>query len=427
MKQMELNSKQSRIPSFLLEHEQKLLWLLVTLAFLLRLSYTYYAYSTKGTEGWADDWVYLSYGQQIAEGNWSPSYAKGTQFMVSGPAYPMLIAASIRLFGDTYWPIFLYQITITSLLVLVLFYLGNHIFDRRVGWLLALWGVFYADFTYYNTWLVKETTNFFFLPLSLLFLIKSIKEKGTIFSLAMSALSYSWLIHTDERYLVYAPLLALSFFLIRPFRFRQAIGWACMWTVVVMILMVPWTIRNYRVFNQVVLISPRTTAITSKIWGDNIMSYEVLDADEHQVDGRKDYWQAKHQVFYDKYDLKPRRFGRCEKYIRAFINFWQPTYFRPTLIQYGFRFKKWSLPHNLYGLFGYGLFLPFYLAGIILLIKQKKKLGLFIAAIPIIHSLVHTVMVWPLERYRSPVVFCVVCIAIYTICEMYKGIKSPGA
>jgi len=423
-----LNAKKTRIKSFVLKNEQKLLWVLVALTFLLRFSYTCYAYSTHGTENWKDDWEYLSYGQEIAEGNWHPVHPKREgEFMTVGPAMPILIAASIRLFGDTHWPIFLYNITITSLVVWILFYLGKYVFDRRIGWLLALWGTLFAQFTIYNPYLLKEPTNFFFLPLTVFLLVKSIRKSGAILPLVMSALSYIWLIHADERYLVYAPLFALSFLLIRPFNFKLAMGRVSIWGIAVLVLMVPWTIRNYKVFNQIVLISPRTTVFTAKICGDDISNLHVINHDTDAVEASRSYYKRKHFKRYNEYNVSPREFGKYEKYIRAFINFWQPTYFRPTFIQYGFRFRKWSLGHNLCGLLGYGLFLPFYFIGIFIMKKRKNALGLFIAAIPIIHSLVHTLMVWSLERYRSPVVFCVICVGLWMICEIHKGRKFLSA
>lgn len=111
--------------------------------------------------------------------------------------------------------------------------------------------------------------------------------------------------------------------------------------------MKPWTIRNYNLFHQVVLISPRTTAFTAKLWGENIKGMK-FDESESQVSKDLNYDKAIEDGI--KYGAMPRQYGKNEKYIRAFINFWQPTYFKATFIQYGFRIEKWSLKHNLMGL-----------------------------------------------------------------------------
>ena len=124
-----------------------------------------------------------------------------------------------------------------------------------------------------------------------------------------------------------------------------------------------------------------------------------------------------------KYGIVPREYTKHEARIRAFINFWQPTYFYPTFIQYGFRFQHWSLKHNLISILFYGIFLPFYFIGFILLFKQKRFLLLLIATIPLIHSLIHAYMIWPLERYRSPVTFIIVMIGIMTMLFLTEKLK----
>ena len=182
--------------------------------------------------------------------------------------------------------------------------------------------------------------------------------------------------------------------------------------------MAPWTIHNYKFFGQVVLISPRTTAFTSKLWGENIrhITFGELKQTEERI--------LKANQTGEEYGIKPHEYSKFGKYMHAFVNFWQPTYFKPTYIQDGFRFQKWSLKHNICGLYGYGIFIPFFLIGLWLLIKRKHYFGLLLAAIPLLHGLIHTIMIWPLERYRSPVVFCVVTIAIWCFMELVLIIKK---
>lgn len=62
--------------------------------------------------------------------------------------------------------------------------------------------------------------------------------------------------------------------------------------------------------------------------------------------------------------------------------------------------------------------------GFFLLIKKQNFIGLSVAFIPIIHSLMHAYMVWPLERYRSPITFIVVMVGIWVLTEMGKQIKQ---
>jgi hypothetical protein len=396
-------------------HEKKILLGLVLITLILRLGYVFIVYSHDGTSLWYDDWQYLHYGQQIADGNWNPTQSPAKPFMQVGPGLPMLIALSIVIFADPVWPVILFNVVITSLIVWVLFYLGKLVFDRKVGWLLAAWGVCYDEFYHYNPHLLKEPITLLFFLLTVYFLIKSIKNNGQIRPLILSALSYIWLIHADERYLFYAPVFVLAFVLIKPFDLKTIVSRAALWGMITLVLLIPWTIHNIQIFDQVVLISPRTTAFTAALWGKNIQDMRFGE-DASRLSQEKDYLKAVAEG--KPYGLSPRRYGKYEKYARAFINFWQPAYFQPTFIRYGLRLEKWPLSHNVMGLVFYGIFLPFYVFGLFLLIKRKYLTGLFLAGIPIFHSLLHTAMVWPLKRYRAPVVFCVVCVAIWVLMEL---------
>ena len=195
-------------------------------------------------------------------------------------------------------------------------------------------------------------------------------------------------------------------------------------SVFVTLLMVPWGIRNFRVFHQIVILTPRTTAITSKLWGENLAKEASHFSD---VEAKIGHMQSRYKSgidFGNQYGITPREYGKNESRIFAFFHFWQPTFFKPTFIQYGFRGIKWSLKHNIVSLLFYGIFLPFYIIGMFLLYKRKLFIGLYLAFIPLIHILIHAYMVWPLERYRSPVTFIVVMIGIWAGIEIYKKLEE---
>jgi hypothetical protein len=398
--------------------EKLILIILSAFTLLIRSVYVYMTYHTTGTTKWADDWLYLSYGEQLAKGNWAP-VSDGYPYMLVGPFLPLLIAFFIKIFADPVVPVFIFNIIASAIVVPILYYLGKEIFSEKIGWLIAIWGVFNLEFFKYTPHIVKEPTIFLLVPLTLLFLIRSIKTHNHFSYLIFSVVSFTLLIHTDERFFIYLPVFILAFLLIEPLNIKRAFKLGGMWVGLVFLSLVPWGIRNYSVFDQVVILSPRTTAFTSKIWGDNLAKLPF--AEGYEVD-RSDYENA--LQFGKENGITPREYGKLERHIKAFLNFWQPTYFNATYIQYGFRPQKWSSGHNTAGLLFYGMFLPFYLLGIILLIRKKYSLGLFLASIPVIHSLLHAFMIWPLERYRSPVTFIVVMIGLWAIFHVHEIIKK---
>jgi hypothetical protein len=400
--------------------EKRVLFLLVLVTIILRIWFVYSTFSKTGTSNWYDDLYYLYAGEQIAMGNWSAHQWPERPELIVGPVLPLLIAFFIKFFGSPIFPFFAYNVLITSLMIPVFFFLGKEIFNNKTGWFLVIWGVFFSEAFKYSPHILKEATLFLFVPLTFLFLIRSIKSENPKKNIVFASLSYAWLIHTDERFFAYFPVLVLIFLFTKPFNLRQFASQAGLWLLFGFLLMLPWGIRNYIVFDQLVILTPRTTAITSKFWGNDFYADAHFSSDDvrsKSIEGRYDNAIE----FGNKHNIPPREFGKPEAKIRAFFNFWQPTYFKPTYIQYGFRPQIWSLSHNIASVLFYGIFLPFYFLGILQFIRKKKYLELFLAFIPILHSLIHAYMVWPLERYRSPVTFLVVMIGIFTILEQIKG------
>jgi len=227
---------------------------------------------------------------------------------------------------------------------------------------------------------------------------------------------FSVLIHTDERYIVYGPFILA--FIILVLKGRYGLQKAGIWLAILLISMVPWTLRNYKQYGEVVILTPRTTAFTSKLWGTDIAKLHFSNEETRQ--NLTDVFKERAYQAARQYGVQPRLYGRYERYYKAFIHYWQPTHFRLTFIQDGFRPVKSSLLSNLNGIFFYGIFLPFYLAGLVLAIVKRNGLMLFLAILPLVHSLIHTIMIWPLGRYRFVMDFLVLIVALWFI-KIYFG------
>jgi len=242
----------------------------------------------------------------------------------------MIVAMCYKLFGTAIFPMFIYNIIIGSLSVPVLFFLGKEVFNQKLGWGLAIWAVFYyISFRLYPT-VQKEPTLLLMFPLSLLFLIKSMKSSLTWKPLAISALAFAVLIHTDERFIVYLPFLALLFLLPSTKPVLSKIKPMVAWLTIVILLMLPWSIRNYHVFDQVVIIAPRTTVFTSKLWGETIMSENLLEESRGKQEASSRADDAKY--YSEKFGIQPKLRSKREAQLMAFVHFWQPTFFKPTFI-----------------------------------------------------------------------------------------------
>ena len=196
-------------------NEKIAILLLVAITFIFRIIIALISFSENDINSWADSKEYLWFAQQFVNGNFNPHWEVENHGLEVAPFVPSLIAIFIFLFDSPYWPFFVYNCIITSILIYVLYALGKHIFNSYVGYLIALWAMFYTDYFRFNIQLLKEPTVYLFLTLTVLLIILSIKYRERIIYVTMSSITFSVLIHTDERYLFVAPLFLILFIIIK--------------------------------------------------------------------------------------------------------------------------------------------------------------------------------------------------------------------
>ncbi len=406
---------------FLSRHQGILLFSLFVVSLLIRVAWTYTDFTAKGMAGWTDARVYLAVGESFAAGNFYPE-ANGVDPVIMGPVIPLLVAMAKSITGDPVWPLLALNCLIGALLTLVLFHLGKRLASDAVGYILAGWSVLNLALIKFSSQILKEPLVILLVPLTILGFVNILQRRQMLVNVLLSVLSFSLLIHTDERFFVYTPLYILLLPAILPRKIK--FNYSALGVGLLLLTMVPWTVRNYIKFNELVIISPRTTAVTSKLWGTDLTGLFTSERiNSRHVEAR----QARALEAGQKNGVRPRQYGQFEKYWKAFAHYWKPAYFNLTYIQYGFRPIKWSLPHNITGLLFFGIFLPFYLVGLIYsLIKRNWPIAIS-GMLPLLHSLLHTIMVWPLERYRLPLDSLVVLVALWFVWKMSCNIKQRGS
>lgn len=399
------------------------LFILFMGSFTLKVHFVYNEFDAYGTSKWSDAMVYLEQGKQIAQGNFLPRF-NDKDIMISGPVVPIIVASAQLLTQDPIWPVLVINCLFSALMVYVLFSLGKRLISKLYGYLLAIWSIFNFSLIKFNYQILKEPLLFILLPLLILLMVKLYQDEKKLWTTIWLSASFSLLIHTDERFLIYGPLIVLFvFFVVKP---DKRISLAALWIAVLVITMIPWTIRNYNQYHELVILTPRTTAFTSRLWGSDHSGVHFSSDDLKQA---KLELSPAHKEVASKYGVQPRQYGRFEKYRMAFYHYWKPAYFKLSYIQYGFRPVKWSLAHNLNGILFYGIFLPFYVFGLVLAFIRKYYLIAFFAVFPILHSIMHAVMIWPLERYRLPMDFIVVLVGLWFIAlllKRYRPSKMPA-
>ena len=401
-------------------------WLLCSifiLSLLLRLSITFSHHARYGLDDWVDAKLYLATGIAFSEGDFFPPDGTRTPYMIIGPAIPMIVAVSRILFGNPILPVLFLNCLVSSLLVFVLYKLGKILVNEKAGVMLALWSAPNYNIIQLNHQILKEPYIIMLVSLITLLLIHVYMDNRILRNTILSSLLFSLLIHIDERFVVYIPVVLFA--LLASKNVKSRITFTIIWIAVLFISMIPWTIRNYKQFGEIVILTPRTTTITSKLWGTEAIGLHF--SDNGSKDELNEFRLARAQEEANNMGVELREYGRLEKYYMAFYHYWKPVYLKTNFIQYGFRPVKWSLIYNLSGIIFYGMFLPFYLLGFIYSWIKRNYPILVLATIPLIHSLIHTAMIWPLDRYRIPMDSLLVIVALWFIFQVHTIVSVRGA
>lgn len=429
-------------------NEKNLLLILFITAFVIRLFYIYFTYDPNFiNEG--DNLQYLTFAEEIIDqGIFVPNLEVKNDtagwWGILGPGYPLIIAFFIILFGKTFFPVFIFNAILTALTVIVLYNLSKELTKNSIVSIsVALWGVFYINYLKYTPYLLKESVVYLLLPLVILLIIREVNSRERITkSIIFAVLTYTYLIHTDERYFTYFPFLTVPYlFHVKKNPSLYSIKIA-IWIFGVLLLMVPWLIRNYQVYDQFVLLTERTTKITALFGAEKIenqaeiMNYSSnLSRQEYDtvIDSLKNGYEVTSITDKELKSIKwglqngltPYKYSTFEIYFYGFIDFWRPFYFSPNYINDGFRPQQWSLSHNFVSILFYGIFLPFYFTGIIYLIyKRNNLLLLFLVLLPFVQTFIHIVVGNVLERYRNPVDFIVVIVGLWFLIEILLKINN---
>jgi len=428
---------------------RKILILIFVVSLIIRIGFGIYTYQTKGTSGFADDWDYISYANNIIEQGifvTDLSTFRSNSHEV-GPGFPLIVALLFKIFGESYLPIIILNAIISSLIPIIIFYLGKEVFNKQVGLISSIWSIFYVLHIRYIPFVLKEVWLAFLFPLIIYLFIVAIK-KDRYFLLLMFSMLYAFLIHIDERFFTYFPILIIAFLLLDIKSWKSGFKKSALFTSVVLFLMVPWLVRNYSVYKRPVILTERTAGFTDKIFGytnqanndkkgwiqleqfewDESMIAPILAGEEvpNLIGRRYKSLQRglQHGLIPHNYSKYKIWWGECKELCRPFR-------FSYEYVGNGFHFEgPWSLIHNLSQGLTYGLLLPFFLIGIYFIIRLRHKYGLFLMVIILINIIIHIFLTiapyYVRNRYRIPIDSFIIIIAFYGIYQIYLQLKSKS-
>jgi hypothetical protein len=404
------------------------LFLIVVIAVLLRLGAAFYmGNQIVELPGTADQLSYHTLATRVTEGfgfsferEWWPITKPGAPTAHWSFLYTFFLAVIYKIFGPNPLIARVMQAIIVGILHPYLaFLIGSKVFTRTIGLIFAGLTAVYIYFIYYSATLMTEPfyitailASLFLSALLVDIQIENIKDQQVSRTYAISA--------SLGLVLGIVVLLRQLFFLIIPFLFlwiwfavykrggRSIVIPLSLTTLIVVIMILPFTIYNFIRFDRFVLLNTNA--------------------------GYALYW-ANHPIYGDKFiPILPEEMGTYQKLIPQEIRNLDEAALDQELLRRGIqfimddpiRYVKLSISRipayfvfwpshdsgtisNISRVFSFGIFLPFMVYGLYLSIAEYRlyKLGLsspifLLLLFILIYSTIH-ILTWALIRYRLPV------------------------
>jgi hypothetical protein len=322
--------------------------------------------------------------------------------------------------------IFVFQILLFAFSGLFIFWFSNACLNNNIGaWIVFLFYVLNNKHWQHIYLLKPGVWVVFWMSLILLYGYKLYKNPQSLSLLIKYATLLGVMILTDMRYIPH--LACLSFCIFLPWKkMSKSIGRMTAILGIIILIITPWCFREYLVFNRFIFISDvNTMVLQQKIAPEKFKNTWIYLGEKRRQDslwlpdGRNLQHEAliqqgkltRAQVneIVDKEEHKPSWLKRLE----YGLELWAPYKFR-----YSYEpletFKVISPPaskaNNLNRILTVGLLYPFFLIGLIVIIKRKDWYGWGLIGMLLFHFALHT-FTYASWRYLLPVLPIITLIA----------------
>ncbi len=182
-----------------------------------------------------------------------------------GPVYTFFLYLHFLVFGKNYLPVELSQAVIGGMSAVLLALLGKRLANERIGIISALLFAVYPTYIYWTTLALQLTLDIFLIELCLYLTVLAMEKPRLGYhilagiGIGLSALSKSF-------YLSFLFLYLAWFWLWKRPQLKSMVFAALVWGFCAGLVILPWTVRNHRVFGEWV---PLTTNGGGNLWYGN--------------------------------------------------------------------------------------------------------------------------------------------------------------
>jgi len=425
--------------------ESRIALFLFVISFILRFAYTIFAYFNNVMDSYGDDKGYYQLAKEIVlQGKILYNINLHQYAFAIGPGLPWINALTILVFGQNWLGIFLVTSLASALVTLFTYKVALKVMNRPEALLAGVWSCLYLFYFKFAPTCGKDIWMALFMILIIYFLIELFYEKKfTWAKFLLFTLIYVYSFHLDERFFLLAPLLFLYILISETYGFtRFKIAKSVYFTLLVILLMVPWSIRNYKQHDKIVIISSRTERLTDKIFGYKSRTFEWDNIDDlygryyihdYQIDsvlaGNKTVTDGGVEITEKQRQAMLK--GKLPHAFKPHEAFWVRTkdLLRPFQIggeyqKTGYSYYSKSLRHNVASFLFYGILFFFSFPGFYFLFKNHRKFFYLFLMTILLYTFIHSFFVpWTTWRYRLPLDAIFIIVGCLGLSVFYKAVK----
>jgi 4-amino-4-deoxy-L-arabinose transferase-like glycosyltransferase len=379
----------------------KTLFLIFVFALAIRAAVTLSDLGNAPIPSGSDANSYDAFAREIVGGDWL-----GRPVSYRAVGYPFFLSLVYRTLGDSPVVARLSNAVLGAVTCLLIFFLADKIFGFNVAILASIWSIINAQFLFLNTMIIRETLVTFLLVAFLLTLCHAYKERSRWY-LAAAALLLVLLIHTDARYLFHVPFVAFYFF-VTVRGFRRSTAQAAVFLLVFMVGMIPWQYRNYKAYDRFVLIDTWTLEMPFP-WQEDATPVPL---------------RLTHPSKHVKPPENARQLTGIRRVIYDFNEFYRVFRIRGELKNRTDTYDKpWSTRHNVSSILTYGLVLPFFIFGVWIVLRERRREAYILVIAIFAHTLLHVIK-FALPRYRAPVEPAIIILGMLGLIYAWSKFKD---
>ena|GEM_PF-6938506 len=277
---------------------KRMMWILFGIALILRLLYItiledkWYFYDTVHYHNAA---VSLLEGNGFGESLFNVH--DGPQVYALEPAYPLFLGAVYRIFGVSFAWTRVIQAVLTSLICMFLYRMIGRLFGAFAALAGATIAVFSPYLIFISGMLYPTALGTFFIMLVILLLVEfqQRESRGILFA---GSLAYGIVVQIFPIVLLFVFFSSGWLLLRRKEKGRVLTDWT-IWMLGILLMITPWTIRNYRIFNRIVPIRALTNTFENLQSSHELekLYQEIVTGDTFTVETRQD----DSKVYFDCY------------------------------------------------------------------------------------------------------------------------------